>query len=358
MSFLAHPKYRSIKRYGFVLGAVGGALGLRLGLGPLVGQNVPLLMFVTAIMVSAWYGGFWPGMTATLLSVLCAAYFFLVPIYSLRIVQTSDIVAVVIFLVIGFLISSLSEALHLSRRRVEHMVQMRDQFLSLASHELKTPLTALLVHVELMQRRAEHDNRLNERHRRSLGVIESQSRRLARLVNALLDVSRLQYGNLELERTVVDVTMVVQRLMAEMQPTAPRHTFNVAVAAEPVYVEVDELRFEQVLFNLVQNAIKYSPNGGVVNVSVEQSEHEVQIRVRDEGVGIPAEALPHVFDRFFRVESEQINNAGGFGIGLSVVKDIVSLHGGRVQAESWEVGSTFTISLPRIPQESAIPKIG
>ena len=357
MSFLAHPKYRSIKRYGLVLGSVGVALCLRLALGPLVGQNVPLLMFVTAIVMCAWYGGFWPGMTATLLSVLCAAYFFLSPIYSFRIAQTSDIVAVAIFLVIGLLISSFSEALHLSRRRMEHMVEVRDQFLSLASHELKTPLTALLVHVELMQRRAERDNLLNERHRRALTVIESQSRRLARLVNTLLDVSRLQYGNLELERTVVDVALVVRRLMAEIQPTAPQHTFKVAVAAEPIYVEVDELRFEQVLFNLVQNAIKYSPNGGVVNVSVEQSQAEVQIRVRDEGVGIPAEALPHVFDRFFRVESEQINNAGGFGIGLSVVKDIVNLHGGRVQAESWEVGSTFTISLPLTTEDSAVQKI-
>jgi K+-sensing histidine kinase KdpD len=357
MWFLADPKYQSIKRYSLVLGSVGGALCLRLVLGPLVGQSVPLLMFVTAIMVCAWYGGFWPGMSATLLSVLCAGYFFLSPIYSFRIAQTSDIVAVVIFLVIGFLISSLSEALHLSRRRVEYMVQVRDQFLSLASHELKTPLTALLVHVELMQRRAERDNRLNERHRHSLGVIERQSRRLVRLVNTLLDVSRLQYGNLELERTVVDVAMVVQRLMAEIQTTAPRHTFKITGATEPIYVEVDELRFEQVLFNLVQNAIKYSPSGGVVHVSVEQSKDEVHIRVRDEGVGIPEDALPHVFDRFFRVESEQINNAGGFGIGLSVVKDIVSLHGGRVQAESWEVGSTFTISLPLTTKDSAIQKI-
>jgi signal transduction histidine kinase len=313
-------------------------------------------MFVTAIMICAWYGGFWPGMTATVLSTLSAAYFFLSPIYSFRVARTNDIVAVMIFLVIGFLISSLSEALHLSRRRVEHMVQVRDQFLSLASHELRTPLTALLVHVELMQRRAEHDQRLNERHRRSLGVIETQSRRLARLVNTLLDVSRLQYGKLELERTVVDVATVVQRVMAEIQPTAPRHSFKIAVASDPIYVEVDELRFEQVLFNLVQNAIKYSPNGGVVSVSVEQNAGEVHIKVRDEGVGIPAEALPHVFDRFFRVESEQINNAGGFGIGLSVVKDIVSLHGGRVQAESWEVGSAFTISLPLTTKTSAVRK--
>lgn len=235
-----------------------------------------------------------------------------------------------------------------ARTEAESAVRVRDQFLSVASHELKTPLTLLLGNVQLLRRRTKNAVKLTERDYRSLNVIEAQVTRLNTLINALLDISRIQTGQLSIEALSLDVCALARRVVEEVQPTlSARHTLLCEVEDEPLYVTGDSVRLEQVLHNLIGNAIKYSPYGGAVRVQVEQRNDRVCLIVRDQGIGIPQSALPHLFQRFFRAANAEQHQISGLGVGLYVVKKIVALHGGTVTVSSSEGnGSVFTLSLP------------
>ncbi|HJZ48749.1 MAG TPA: PAS domain S-box protein [Roseiflexaceae bacterium] len=232
-------------------------------------------------------------------------------------------------------------------RDAQDAIRARDRFLSIASHELKTPLTSLMGYVDLMQRRAARSNDLAERDQRAIRVVGEQAHRLNKLVSALLDLSRIETGQLSIERGLVDLGALARRLVQETQPTTDRHTIVFSGASRPVMLLGDELRLEQVVQNLIQNAIKYSPNGGPIRVLVERIGDKGCIRVSDAGIGIPAAALPQLFRRFYRAPNADTQHISGMGIGLYVVKEIVELHGGTVDANSVEgQGSTFTICLP------------
>lgn len=229
----------------------------------------------------------------------------------------------------------------------EHAIQQRDAFFSVAAHELKTPLTSLLGQVQLFQRRAQREQTFAERDRRSLTVIEAQSLRLNALVTDLLDVSRLQQGHLSLQLAPLDLGELVARIGDEVRPTFDRHALVLDTGGSPLPVLGDALRLEQVLQNLLNNAVKYSPEGGTVLVRLSRHGAEARVAVVDQGIGIPAAALPHVFQRFYRASNANPRQVNGMGIGLYVVHEIVTLHGGRVAVESVEgQGSTFTVGLP------------
>nr|MDQ2996721.1 PAS domain S-box protein [Chloroflexota bacterium] len=232
-------------------------------------------------------------------------------------------------------------------RDAQAAVRARDQFLSIASHELKTPLTSLMGYVDLMQRRAARAGDQAERDQRAMRVVGEQAARLNKLVGALLDLSRIETGQLSIERGLVDLSALAHRLVEETQPTTDRHTITFDGDGQPIMLLGDELRLEQVLQNLIQNAIKYSPVGGTVAVHVGREDHTAYIRVSDQGIGIPAAALPQLFRRFYRAPNVDSQHISGMGIGLYVVKEIVELHGGTVEVVSQEhQGSTFTICLP------------
>ena len=225
---------------------------------------------------------------------------------------------------------------------------MRDAFVSIAAHELKTPLTTLLATSEQVQRRAaRHGGSATERDQRALEVIAAQARRLAQMLDDLLDVSRLERGQLTIERVPLDLGTVARRVVEQLQPTLAQHTITLHTPEAPALVSGDGGRLEQVLQNLLGNAIKYSPAGGPIVVQVERNATEVQLTVTDTGIGIPADALPNLFRRFYRAENAQAQHIRGSGIGLYVVNEIVTLHGGRVEAQSVAgQGSTVTIRLP------------
>lgn len=233
----------------------------------------------------------------------------------------------------------------------EEAIRLRDQFLSIASHELKTPLTSLLLQTELLQRRAERAALLPERERRSLQLIVDQSHRLDRMISALLDVSRLELGQLSLERAPVDLCALARRMAAEAAPLSEAHVVICDAPAEALLIEGDELRLEQVLQNLLQNAIKYSPDGGPVEILVTTEGERVCVAVRDRGIGLPEEALPQLFERFFRASNVDPRQISGLGVGLYVVREIVRLHGGEVRAARRPGGgSDFMVCLPRAEQ--------
>jgi PAS domain S-box-containing protein len=236
-------------------------------------------------------------------------------------------------------------------RSAQQAIQVRDTFLSIASHELKTPLTTILGHAQMLQRRSLREGNFSDRDKRALSVVAAQSARLNRMIVALLDISRIQTGQLSIDRAPLDLGQLAQRVVDDFQPMLDQHHVVLSVPDEVLIVEGDELRLEQVLQNLLQNAVKYSPQGGAVLVQVSECESNVCLSVTDEGIGIPEEALPRLFSRFYRAENAQERKISGMGIGLFVVREIVELHGGRVEVTSQEgIGSTFTLVLPRAPE--------
>ncbi len=232
-------------------------------------------------------------------------------------------------------------------RETQEAVRARDQFLSIAAHELKTPLTSLKGYVDLMVRRMDRGGAGDERERRALRVIGDQAQRLNRMITSLLDLTRIENGQLSIERAPLDLAALARRLVEEIRPTTDRHSLRLEGADAPVWVEGDELRLEQVLQNLIQNAIKYSPQGGDVGVLLERRGGRAALRVADQGVGIPTEALPLLFRRFYRAPNVERLLISGVGVGLFVVREIVTLHGGAIDVESVEgAGSAFTVTLP------------
>jgi PAS domain S-box-containing protein len=230
-------------------------------------------------------------------------------------------------------------------------IQMRDEFLSIAAHELKTPVTSLLAYAQVLHRRMVREQTASERDQRSVQVLVEQTERLSRLIALLLDLSRIESGHLITERRQVDIGALARKTIEQLQSTlqadGSRHTLTYAGAREPLTVLGDDLRLEQVLQNLLQNAVKYSPDGGPIDVRVERRNEEVAIAIADHGMGIPAAAQAQLFQRFYRADNVDGRQIGGLGIGLYLVKEIVTHHGGRIEVASQEgQGSTFTVYLP------------
>jgi PAS domain S-box-containing protein len=242
-----------------------------------------------------------------------------------------------------------------ARREAQEAVRVRDAFLSVASHELKNPLTTIMGNAQVLQRRAAREGSLTERDQRVLSVIAEQASRLNQMIATLFDISRIEMGQFQIERNTLDLVALTRRVVADIQPTLAKHTITLHSAATSLLVSGDVLRLEQVLQNLIQNAIKYSPQGGLVVVQVELRGTRVCVSITDQGIGIPIEEIPQLFRRFYRAESAKTQHIEGTGIGLYVAKEIITLHGGDVAVESTEgKGSTFTISLSVLEQSRTV----
>lgn len=236
-------------------------------------------------------------------------------------------------------------------RAAEEALRARDELIAVAAHELKTPLTTIAGYAQSLQLRVARQDSLPRRDRDTLRVIVGQARRVDRLIDSLLDLARLQGGLLAVEPGVVDLAGLARRVADDVALTAPRHTIAVEGPEAPLLVRGDALRLEQVLWNLLQNAIKYSPAGGPVTVTVDRRGQEAWLRVRDQGVGIPADVQGRLFQRPRRARGRGARPAPRAGIGLAVVHEIVRRHGGAVEVASVEGrGSTFTVRLPLAAQ--------
>ena len=225
------------------------------------------------------------------------------------------------------------------RRRLDGL---RDEFMSVAAHELKTPLTVIKAYVALLKEWAPEGG--DPRQAAAFEVLGRQCNRLQRLVQDLLEVSRAQLGRVQLRRVEVDLGELVVRTATTMQATTKRHRLLVRADVHPRLL-ADQERLEQVLMNLLDNAIRYSPDGGEIRTTVTEQGGEAVISVEDHGLGIPADRQASIFERFFRAHTSR--GYGGMGVGLNISKTIVELHGGRISFESREgVGSTFRVVLP------------
>jgi signal transduction histidine kinase len=187
---------------------------------------------------------------------------------------------------------------------------------------------------------------IGEREQRGLSVVVEQARRLNRMVTSLLDLSRIQTGQLSIDQRPVDLSALTRRISEEVSPTLMMHTLHHEVPDRAVIMIGDELRLEQVLQNLLQNAAKYSPHGSKIKLKMDVVDDWACLSVADEGLGIPQEALPRIFNRFYRAPNAA-QQVSGIGVGLFVVRQIVELHGGRIDVQSTEgEGSTFYVWLP------------
>lgn len=227
--------------------------------------------------------------------------------------------------------------------------QIRTDFVSNVSHELRTPLTAIKGLVETLRDGAVDDREVRDRF---LATMEDETDRLIRLVNDLLVLSKADSQALRLKRKPLDVRDLVERSVRKLAPQLEGKGILVEVSASDGsrLVLADADRIEQVLVNLLDNAIKYSPEGGWITVTIDdeaQTPEMVSIAVRDEGLGIPAEDLPRVFERFYRVDRSRTRDGGGSGLGLSIAKAIVEAHGGDITLKSEEgQGTTVRFTLP------------
>ena len=237
------------------------------------------------------------------------------------------------------------------RRRCEAelsaALQLRDQFLGAVAHDLKTPLAGIKGGVQLLQRRASRGTLAPDQLVDDLSSLNTSATRLTRMVEQLLDIARIQSGHPpELDLRPTDLVDLARRIAAEHQRATRRHTIRVAAPGSAVVGQWDPTRLERVLDNLIDNARKYSPNGGEVVVAVDRDSHFARLAVRDQGVGIPPADLERIFDEFHRAANVSAH-ISGTGIGLASSHQIVALHGGRIEVESEHGrGSTFTVHLP------------
>ena len=234
-------------------------------------------------------------------------------------------------------------------QQAQAAVQVRDEFLSIASHELKTPLTALLLHLQLLARHTRRGSLASvppEQMLRMLETGQSQVQRLSKLVDNLLDVSRITAGRLHLERDMVDLAAVARDVVARFADEAEAAGVALTCQADsPVVGRWDRLRLDQVVTNLVSNAVKYG-EGQPVEVTVEATLTTARLTVYDHGLGIPPEHLATIFDRFERAGRDRSH--GGLGLGLYITRQIVQAHGGVIQVSSTlGEGATFTVELPQ-----------
>jgi signal transduction histidine kinase len=238
------------------------------------------------------------------------------------------------------------EAEREARERAEHALQMRDQFVSIAAHELKTPLTSLLGHTQLMQRWIDNDlETRQDRLESSVNTVARQADKLARMVGRLLDISSLRKGHLLIERQPTDLAVLLRD--NELHAHLNDETRNVVIdAPASLIANVDPLRLEQVIVNLLGNAVRFSPEGSEILVSLEKADDGlVEIAVRDHGIGIPVDRQDRIFEPYFQAHTS--DSRSGMGMGLFISQQIVHQHGGEILAEFPNDGGTrMVVRLP------------
>jgi CheY-like chemotaxis protein/nitrogen-specific signal transduction histidine kinase len=247
------------------------------------------------------------------------------------------------------------------RKRFEQALrdsdQRKDEFLAMLSHELRNPLAAIRSAAEVLKLTHPDDKRLLQ----TQSVLERQSSHMARLLDGLLDISRIIRGKIQLKLDVVDLTAIARDVVSDVgkRPSQRSLDVNVDFPNDPIWVKADPVRLTQIVDNLLSNAIKYTPDGGRIDLAVRHEESLAIIHLCDTGVGIEAELLPHIFE-VFQQSSQNLDRAyGGLGLGLALVKSLVAQHRGSVEARSGGKGqgAEFIVKLPTVqrPRSSARP---
>jgi signal transduction histidine kinase len=346
---------KTLSRYGLAVGVAVAALGVHLALD----MTHPTVLFLVAVVLSAWLWGLGPGVAAALTGAGLKVYYVIEPVGSVRL-GGDDLVRVVTFVVAGVLVS----ALHHGRRRetqtqarllvleqqaraaAEGRSRANERFLAVTSHELRTPLAAILNWLSVLETRSADRDTVT----RALRAIRQNAQMQARLIEDLLDVARIASGKLPMSMGVVDPLALVVDAVDTVRPAAESAGVAIDTRFDPRVSPVwgDAQRLAQVVLNVLSNAIKYTPAGGRIDVGLSAGEAGVRLVVRDTGRGIPSDFLPHVFEAFTQVASAAGTPGDGLGLGMAIVRELVQRHRGTIQVESLgrDRGTTVTITLP------------
>ena len=335
-------------------------------LGHALGEDAPLSISALAVAVAAWYGGMKPGLLATVLSLVIGTYLF-IERDSFIPRKLSDRVRCVMFFGEGAMISWLFHEMRTARtrdeeqrRQLEDEVKLRraieaelvvanerkDAFVAAVAHELRNPLAPIRNALEIL-RMAGNDAAAVEQAR---SMMERQVDQMVRLISDLMDISRIGQGKLQLQKQHVELATVIQSALEACSPLikVSGHELTVALPSEPLHLDADSARLIQVFSNLLTNAAKYTEPGGRISLRADRQANNVVVRVIDNGIGIPSELLPSVFELFMQAEDGATRRQGGLGIGLALVRRLVRVHGGSVEAHSdgRGQGSEFIVRLP------------
>jgi two-component system CheB/CheR fusion protein len=326
--------------------------------------------FLALVVFAGVQGGGLYGVAATLIAILVASLFFDPPYYSRSLLEN---LRLVIYAVVGFVLSGICELLQRAwrglaerQRRLEAEIverrnaelalraadRRKDEFLAILAHELRNPLAPLRSGLDILRivgGPAEEGAILK--------MMDEQLNQMVRLIEDLLDISRIGRNKFELRPESLALRAVIQSAADAIRPTLDetRHEFHVVLPDESIHVRGDFARLSQVFGNLLSNAVKYTPSGGSIVLTTHAAAEEVIVTVRDTGIGIPTQALPHIFEMFSQVDRSLERTTGGLGIGLALVKAIVEMHGGTVVAwsEGSDCGAEFEVRLPREPTRPA-----
>jgi len=229
--------------------------------------------------------------------------------------------------------------------RLRSLDRLKDDFVSTVSHELRSPLATMKAYIDTLMNRVEADD--IETRDMFLKTIETEANRLAVLVENMLDIASIESGKISLELQHMHVNEIVESVAKLCQVQTTKHKITIEIADNLPKINLDKDRMTQVMHNIVNNAIKYSPDGGDIIIKVKEMQSAIYISVEDNGLGIKEDDLKQLFNKFFRVDSMKTSNIGGTGLGLAIVKKLVELHGGKINITSeYEKGSIFTVILP------------
>lgn len=327
-------------------------------------------LMVLAVLFTALFWGVGPALLAIALSTLALDYFTLPSVGVLSITSWQGLFQLFPFIITGLIIAlivaqrerarldsiaaeqelqSYAQELEEVNQKLKDANQMKDRFLSIASHELKTPITSIRGQAQLMLRRLSKQSQLSPEMatiNTTLEKINAQTDRLTTLINDLLDVSSIRTGKLALRKQPCDIRELCRQVVDDQRLLADR-SIQLDMSPEPIEVQADGDRLSQVLVNLISNAIKYSPEKSAVEVCVGRVGDNVRIKVHDYGRGIAKNQIEHIFDPFYRTPEAEKSSQRGLGLGLAISKDIVERHNGRIWCESEpKKGSTFYVELP------------
>jgi signal transduction histidine kinase len=349
-------------RFTVALAAVGSVFLLDSALGPLIDDGSQFLLLGTAVMASAWFAGTGPALAATVVGALLGAAGAQGSPADPRATQAHLALFVVQGLLLTALVSELRRARRVAeqqardaldaRRESENAARMKVEFLATVSHELRTPLNSVLGWLHLL-RTGKLDDATETR---GLEAIERNVRLQAQLTSDLLDLSKVLTGNLLLESRPVSLAEAARQAVLAAIPAAQAKNVSITTTIPEATLPVigDLMRLRQIAWHLLANAIKFTPRGGEVGLKLDASADAATLVVFDSGPGIASEFLPHVFERFTQEDPSPTRTVGGLGVGLSLVKDLVELHGGEIRAGNRHTGhgAVFTIRLPLAPPDT------
>ncbi|MBS0209372.1 MAG: response regulator [Planctomycetes bacterium] len=353
------PWYRA---YLSVVVAVCVAAMARTLLDPLFGDSAPYGMFLIAVVYIAWSRGLAPSIATIALGIPAATYLFVEPRHSLFIGEKSSIANLFMSLSLGVLVSLFSESLRMAASENRRLYQIakraelrKDEFLAMLAHELRNPLAPIRNALYLLENQPRIEPEVKVCH----DLIAKQVDYLLRLMEDLLDVSRITRGAIELRIKQARLADVIEGAVQMSRPlvTEKRQELKVSLPDDELYLNADQVRLTQILANLLNNASRYTEANGQIWLTVEAADHDLTMRVRDTGRGIAAQDLQRVFELFEQVEGQGQSTPGGLGIGLTLVRRLVELHGGQVEARSpgRGLGSEFVVRLPNLLVEPPKP---